>query len=402
MNRIFLIAWKNLKRKVSRTLLLAGSAGLTAFILFASYFFVHSMERSIEASSSRLGADLLVVPKGYGSQAGDLIISGTATPFYMDQEVLGKIRSIPEVELAAAQVYLQTVSTVCCRTEGDFPIVAFDPASDFTLKHWMADKKELGPYDILIGSAAGGDNFLFHYDNEYVEEWVTLFGKDFSVKGVMFPTGMGTDNTIFMHMEAARELNGKEGSGLEYPKDQISIVLVKVRPGMESLVKREMEKLQLDVDIVQGKGLQDMVNTQIFPVKLLSYLMIVLVLVMSSLQVATMFTALISERRKEIGMLRAMGATRGATYRLLLLEAGMASLIGASIGSIMSAAGLYDNRILIMQVLQLPLLFPDWVSGLMIGLITTAVTVGISVLAAFFPIRSTIKMEPYEAIREGE
>ncbi|MEW9670835.1 ABC transporter permease [Ammoniphilus sp. 3BR4] len=399
---MLVIAWRNLKRKISRTLLLAGSAGLTAFILFASYFFVHSMERSIEASSSRLGADLLVVPKGFGNQAGDLIISGNATPFYMDKQVLDRIESIPEVEKATAQIYLETVSTVCCRTQGDFPIVAFDPITDFTLRHWMANKKELGKYDILIGSAAGGENFLFHYDNEYVEEWVTLFGKDFSVKGVMFPTGMGTDNTIFMHMDAAHELNGKEGSGLKFPQGQISIVLVKTDPGMESFVKREIEKLNAEVDVAQGKGLQELISTQIFPVKLLSYLMIVLVLVMSSLQVATMFTALISERRKEIGMLRAMGATRGATYRLLLLEAGMASLMGASIGSLMSAAGLYDNRILIMQVLQLPLLFPDWASGLVIGLGTTAVTVGISVLAAFFPIRSTIKMEPYEAIREGE
>lgn len=222
---------------------MAGSAGLTAFILFASYFFVHSMERSIEASSSRLGADLLVVPKGFGNQAGDLINSGNATPFYMDKQVLDHIESIPEVEKATAQIYLETVSTVCCRTQGDFPIVAFDPITDFTLRHWMANKKELGKYDILIGSAAGGENFLFHYDNEYVEEWVTLFGKDFSVKGVMFPTGMGTDNTIFMHMDAAHELNGKEGSGLNFPQGQISIVLVKTDPGMESFVKREIEKL---------------------------------------------------------------------------------------------------------------------------------------------------------------
>ncbi|WP_134700003.1 FtsX-like permease family protein [Ammoniphilus sp. YIM 78166] len=402
MNRLTVIAWRNLKRKISRTMLLAGSAGLTAFILFASYFFVHSMERSMEASSSRLGADLLVVPKGYGNQAGDLIISGTATPFYMPESVLDRIRSIPEVERAAAQIYLETVSTVCCRTEGDFPIIAFDPREDFTLRHWTADNKELGTYDILIGSSAGGDNFLFHYDNQYVEEWVTLFGKDFSVKGVMFPTGMGTDHTIFMHRDAANELNGKKGSGLEFPDQHISIVLVKTEPGMESFVKREIEKMDIGVDVVQGKGLQEMVNTQIFPVKILSYMMIVLVLIMSSLQVATMFTALISERRKEIGMIRAMGATRGATYLLLLLEAGMASLLGASLGALMSAAALYDNRILIMQVFQLPLLFPDWVSGLAIGLVTTFVTVLISVLAAFFPIRSTVRMEPYEAIREGE
>ena len=383
-------------------MLLSGSAGLTAFILFSSYFFVHSMESSIEASSNRMGADLLVVPKGYGGQAGDMMISGTATPFYMPKNTLDRIREIPEVEQLTPQIYLETVSTICCRTEGDFPIVAFDPTNDFTLKHWMAKDKELGKYEILIGSEAGGQNFLYHYDNEYVEEWVVLFEKDFLVKGVMFPTGMGTDNTIFMSMDSANELNGKANSGLNFPTNQISIILLKVKPGMESLVKREIEKLDLDVDVVQGKGLQETIKTQIFPVKILSYVMIAMVILMSSLQVMTMFTALVSERRKEIGMLRAMGATRFSTYRLLLLEAGLAAFIGGCIGSLLAGAMLFDNRILIMQVLQLPLLFPDWGSGLLIGLGVTGLTVVISIFAAFFPIRSTLKLEPYEAIREGE
>ena len=99
----------------------------------------------------------------------------------------------------------------------------------------MAKDKELGKYEILIGSEAGGQNFLYHYDNEYVEEWVVLFEKDFLVKGVMFPTGMGTDNTIFMSLDSANELNGKpRKSGLNFPINQISIILLKVKPGMKS------------------------------------------------------------------------------------------------------------------------------------------------------------------------
>ncbi|WP_170145294.1 ABC transporter permease [Ammoniphilus oxalaticus] len=402
MKQQVIIAWRNLRRKISRTALLAGSAGLTAFILFSSYFFIHSMERSVEASSSRMGADLLVVPAGYGSQAGDLILSGTATPFYMPDEVAEQISEIPEVEQITTQLYLETVSTICCRTEGDFPIVAFDPKTDFTLKHWMARDKELGMYEILIGSEAGGKNFIYHYDNRYVDEWVTLFGKDFLVKGVMFPTGMGTDHTIFMTIDAARELNGKKGSGLEFPDSQISVILLKVRPGLETFVQGKIERMNLGVDVAQGKGLQETIKTQIFPVKLLSYVMIAMVLIMSSLQVMTMFTALISERRKEIGMLRAMGATRFTVYRLLLFEAGLAAFMGASIGSLTAGAILYDNRIFIMQVMQLPLLFPRWGSGVLIGLSVTALTVLISLFAVMIPIRSALKLEPYEAIREGE
>ncbi|WP_161798147.1 ABC transporter permease [Aneurinibacillus tyrosinisolvens] len=402
MKKLSTVAWRNLKRKMSRTVLLSGSAAITAFILFASYFFVFSMERSIAASSSRLGADLMVVPKGFGGQAGDMIISGTPTKFYMPGTVLDKIRTIGEVDAASPQLYLQTVSTVCCQTSGDFPVVAYDPNTDFTLKNWMASDKKIGKYDLIAGANAGGKNYVYHFDNEYMQEWVTLFGKDFLLRNMIFPTGMGTDKTLFITMDAARELNDKKGNKLHFPKGNISIVLVKSKPGMEEFVKRQIDRMNLNVDIVKGSGLQDTVNKQVFPVKMMSYMMIGLVLIMSALQVMTMFSALISERRKEIGMLRAMGASRAVTFRLLLMEAGFASVIGAAIGSLLAAAALYDNRILILQLLQLPMLFPDWTTGMLIGAVTTVATTLIAIIAAFIPVRSALKLQPYEAIREGE
>jgi putative ABC transport system permease protein len=401
MKKLSTVAWRNLRRKMSRTVMLAGSAAITAFILFTSYFFVHSMERSIAASSSRLGASLMVVPKGFGGQAGDMIISGMPTQFYMPETVLDKVRMISEVEAASPQLHLETVSTVCCQTSGDFPVVAYDPKTDFTLKNWTAAQKKIEKYDLIAGAEAGGKNYIYHFDNEYMQEWVTLFGKDFMLKNMIFPTGMGTDKTLFITLDAARELNHKNNK-LDFPENSISIILVKTKPGMEEFVKRQIERMNLGVDVVKGSGLQETVKSQIFPVKMMSYMMIGLVLIMSALQVMTIFTALISERQKEIGMLRAMGASRAVTFRLLLMEAGFASVIGAAVGSLLAGAALYDNRILILQLLQLPMLFPDWPTGLLIGAGTTVVTTFIAVFAAFFPIRSTLKLQPYEAIREGE
>jgi putative ABC transport system permease protein len=402
MKKLSMVAWRNLKRKMSRTVLLSGSAAITAFILFVSYFFVLSMERSIAASPSRLGASLMVVPKGFGGQAGDMIISGTPTTFYMPETIIDKIHTISEVEAASPQLYLETVSTVCCQTSGDFPVVAYDPKTDFTLKNWTATQKQIGKYDLIAGAEAGGKNYIYHYDNEYMQEWITLFGKDFMLKNMIFPTGMGTDKTLFITLDAARELNHNGKNKLHFPEHSVSIILIKTKPGMEEFVKRQIDRMNLNVDVVKGSSLQETVNKQVLPVKMMSYMMIGLVLIMSVLQVMTMFTALISERQKEIGMLRAMGASRAVTFRLLLMEAGFSSVIGATVGSLLAGAALYDNRILILQLLQLPMLFPDWSTGLLIGAGTTIVTTLIAVVAAFFPVRSALKLQPYEAIREGE
>ncbi|WP_139490248.1 ABC transporter permease [Brevibacillus dissolubilis] len=415
------IAWRNLKRKPARTVLLMGSAAITAFLLFASYFFLHSMERSVQASGERLGADLYVVPKGYGGQAGEMTISGTATRFYMSEHMLEPISRIPEVEHIAPQLYLQTVNTVCCKVEGEFPIVAFDPNRDFTLQAWTTLKKgEFAPNELLIGSEAGGKNYLYHYDYSTIQEKVVLFNHTFLVRNLLFPTGMGTDKTIFMHLDTARRLirgerlvemqseEQKHGTvnavGVEtpIPDDAISILLIKAKPGTTEFVKRQIERLQLPVDVVKGTGLRDSLKTQLFPVKILSYAIITMMILMSGLQAATMFSAIISERRKEIGMLRAMGASRWTASQLLLTEAGLAGLIGGMVGVTLSYAGLYDNRVLIMQLMKLPLLFPDLLTGLWLGLIIILLTVMIAVVAAWLPIRSALRIEPYEAIREGE
>lgn len=402
MKSLSIVAKRNLKRKMSRTVMLAGSAAITAFVLFTSYFFVFSMERSIAASSSRLGADLMVVPKGFGEQAGAMIISGTSTKFYMPKSNLDKIRTISEIQMATPQLYLETVPLVCCQMAGKYPVVAFDPKTDFTLKNWLAMDKPLGKYDLIAGSEAGGKNYLYFIDNPAMEENIVLFGKSFRLNNMIFPTGMGTDKTIFIRMDAAEELHNQGTIKLNFPKDSISIVLIKVKPGMQEFVKRQIERMDLNVDVVEGSGLQQTVTNQVLPVKMLSYIMIGLVIVMSALQVMTMFSALISERRKEIGMLRAMGASRGVTYRILLMEAGYASLIGAAIGSFLGGAALYDNKTQIFQLLKLPMLFPDWPTGLLIGSVATIVTTLVAVVAAYFPVRSTLKLEPYEAIREGE
>ena len=379
--------------------MLAGSAAITAFILFTSYFFVFSMEKSISASANRLGADLMIVPKGYGGQAGDMIVSGTATKFYMPGEIINKIKTISEVEQASPQIYMETLPLICCQVEGHFPVVAFDPKTDFTIKSWLAMDKPFEKFDYIAGAEAGGANYLYAMDNPAMEEVTVMFDKEFTMKIPLFPTGMGTDKTIFIHIDAAKEVNAGEKY---FPENSVSTILVKTQPGMQEFVKRQIERMNLDVDVVVGSGLKQTVEKQVLPVKALSYIMIGLVIIMSALQVATMFTALISERKKEIGMLRAMGASRGVTFRILLMEAGIASFIGARIGSLLGGAALYDNKTLIFQLLQLPLLFPNWPTGLLIGSVATLFTTIIAVVAAYFPVRSTLKLQPYEAIREGE
>lgn len=398
------MVWNNLLRKPFRTLLLVTSSAVAASTLFLSYFFLNSMDRSLSATGERFGADVMVVPKGYGAAAQQLLLSGTVSSFYMPQTVLDRVQAIPEVVAASPQLYLETFSGTCCQVEGNFPIVAFDPKTDFTLKPWVSNVggRAFSADSIIIGSEAGGRNAINHLEYQSYEEHVSLFQHRFVVSHLLYPTGTDADKTIFMDIEKVRELRKSPQTTLKFPENSISVVLVKTKPGDQEYVRHLIEQKIPEVSAVTGAAVRETVEKQLFPLKLLCYSMIGIVLVMAGMQAMTLFSAIVSERKREIGMFRALGASKGTVYRLLLQEAAGAAWIGGAVGVLATIIVLYDNRTLIRKGIHLPLLFPGWGPSLLIAASAILLTVGMGVFAAWVPIRSILNQQPYLAIREGE
>lgn len=396
-------AWRNLWRKPLRASLLVIGAMITASILFLSYFFLVGIEKSTAASSARFGADVMVVPKHFGAVAEQMMISGEVSTFYMPDTVLDRLKEIPEIRQMSPQLYLETYSGTCCQVHGDFPVIAFDPATDFSLQAFMAETgKPFTKDSVLIGSEAGGKNALYHLHYKSYAERVTLFNRPFQVAKVLFPTGSGADRTIFMDLATARELRKTGGNELTFPENSVSVVLLRTDAGDAEFVKRQVERLIPESSAVTGLKIRETIEGQLRPLRWFAFSMIAVVLVMAALQTMTLFSALVAERMREIGMFRALGASRGTVYRLLLLEAWLASTFGAVIGVFLVATTLADNRALLTKSFQLPLIFPSLASTVWLGLAAVLATGVLSALAAAVPIRSILRLQPYDAIREGE
>ncbi|ASS74930.1 hypothetical protein CIG75_08005 [Tumebacillus algifaecis] len=396
-------AWRNLWRKPLRSTLLLTSTAITAAILFLSYFFLMSVERSLTASEARFGADVMVVPKHYGQVAEQVMITGVVSPFYMPGSVLSKLREIPEIQAMTPQLYLETFSGACCQVEGKFPVVAFDPQTDFTLKGYLSGVgRELSSDKVIVGSEAGGKNAIYHLQYKAYQERLKLFGHEFELARVLFPTGTGADKTIYMTLEAAGKLREAGGNGLNFPRDSVSVVLLKTAPGDEEFVKRQVERTIPEASAVTGSKLRETIERQLLPLRLLSYSMIGVVLLMAAMQGMTLFSALVNERMREIGMFRALGATKWAVYRALLTESLLASVVGGTLGVFLVAALLADNQAVIAKTFQLPLLFPTFLSSIALATGVVVLTAMIGMLAAAVPIRSILRQNPYDAIREGE
>ena len=123
----------------------------------------------------------------------------------------------------------------------------------------------------------------------------------------------------------------------------------------------------------------------------------VVVAIVVVLGIASVLVVSVVQKRREIGILRAMGATRGQVLRVFLLQ-------GALVGAVGSTVGLLLARVMIF-------LFVQFVRGsdgkplFAISLdLRTAVEVGVlalvcGVLAALAPARRAARMDPAQAIR---
>jgi len=105
----------------------------------------------------------------------------------------------------------------------------------------------------------------------------------------------------------------------------------------------------------------------------------------------------VHERRREIGMLKAVGAERWHVLLLFLSEGLIISLIGGAIGCILGLGGVYLIRwfVSIMGLaLSIPLLIsPQIIAGAMV------IAVGIGLIAGFYPSWKAANVPPVEALR---
>ncbi len=121
------------------------------------------------------------------------------------------------------------------------------------------------------------------------------------------------------------------------------------------------------------------------------------VLVVVVLGIASVLVVSVVQKGREIGILRAMGATRGQVLRLFLVQGAVVGAAGSALGLGLAVAMIWLFTHFVRGSDGLPLfaitLSPG--AGLQVALIAT----GCGVLAAIAPARRAARMDPAQAIR---
>ena len=121
------------------------------------------------------------------------------------------------------------------------------------------------------------------------------------------------------------------------------------------------------------------------------------VLVVVVLGIASVLVVSVVQKRREIGILRAMGATRGQILRIFLLQGAVVGAVGSLLGLLLALAMIWLFTTFVRGADGLPLFNITLQSGTALQVALIATVCG--VLAAIAPARRAAKLDPAQAIR---
>ncbi|MCL4435894.1 MAG: FtsX-like permease family protein [Thaumarchaeota archaeon] len=396
---LLFIARRNIQRRLFRTLVLVISVGIATALLFSTSLLTQGVQEGVKLGSDRLGADILVVPQGTTSEAEGLLLMGSPTAFYMNKDVVNRVASIEGVKQVSPQIYIVSLLASCC-ISGNTQLVGYDPASDFSVQAWVGGgvTQPSDANDVIVG----------HYIITPIGAPLIFYGHEFTVAGRLEPTGMGLDRAVFIPMEGAREMilesGMKAAQKLNVEPDQISAVFVRVDRSVSTPAEVAL-KIQAGVpgvSVIVANQLVEGVTIHLAAITQTMLVLTVAVWALSALMVAVVFSMIVNERKREIGLLRALGATKMQIFKLVLAESVLLTSAGAAVGIAAGGSIMYVFSALIQSVLKMPYLWPSPDSMVMLVLFSIGVGLLTGLVGAFYPAWRSSRLEPLSAIRGGE
>ena len=188
-----------------------------------------------------------------------------------------------------------------------------------------------------------------------------------------------------------------------YGRDKISTVLVQVTEDFTP--DRVAIRIEHDIPGVKALVSDTVISTVRKQLSGLIHAIVIISIILWFIVLLIMafaFYMIVNERRREIGLLRAMGANRRHIASIILTEASLLSAAGGAAGVAARIRAAHELQESDASLSEAPLSLP--VDAELIILTAGAIPFSLltGLLSAFLPSLAVIRTEPYEAIRSAE
>lgn len=325
----FSYALRNLKYRQLRSWLtilgiVIGIAAIVGLIQLGE-----GMDNAINEQFQKLGINSIrVVPKGFTGP-----MSGSEGLTESDVKVIEKIPGVDyaesilfkraEVEFSNEIDYMQVTGTPISQSE---KVVA-----DLDLTFESGRRFQQGEMGVvMIGYNIAHEKF----DKDVaVRNGLIIEGKKFKVVGIMEKTGT-VDDTIYMPLDEMRDLFGD--------KESVSAIRVKLQDGQDmddvaKSIENRLERARNDdlFEVFTPEQLLSQIGSILTIIQFILVGIAAISLLVGGVGIMNSMYTSVKERTRDIGIMKALGATNGKIAGMFLAEAGMIGSIGGILGIIL-------------------------------------------------------------------
>jgi len=240
---------------------------------------------------------------------------------------------------------------------------------------------------------------LFPGQNQIAGTQVRMGGYNFEIVGVLEKRKAGffgeneEDNAVFIPFRTAQKIAPAKGYILFVIRGRSGQLSEALQQSEEILRRRRNVKFgdPNNFDIKTADKFIEQFDSIFAMVGLIAIAISCLGLLVGGIGVMNIMLVSVTERTKEIGIRKAIGARRKDIVLQFLFEAMMLTFLGGVLGVIL-AVGL--SRILMLLIPSLPALIPAW--AVITGL---SVSIGVGIIFGVWPARKASRLDPIECLR---
>jgi putative ABC transport system permease protein len=386
------IALKNITHRQLRSWLTAigiiiGVASVVALISVSQ-----GMQGAIEEQFEQMGTDTITITPTSFTGPG----STAEAPF--DDGDVRVIERVAEIDNVLPMMYGTAKFTF--HNQDSYSYLMGVPLDKESNKAWedigweseVGRFPESGKKEVGLGYLAAREMFD---DEVHVKNTILVNDVKFKVVGIAKEVGNSQDDTaIYMDVDVAKDILEQEN---------YNMIMAKVKPGNDAelvadKVQRKLEKYRNaeDFNAMTPAEILEQVNDILGIIQLVLVGIAAISLLVGAIGIMnTMYTSVL-ERTKEIGIMKAIGATNNAIMMIFLAEAGILGLVGGAVGTLLGilmgkgveiAAG--SSGFIPLRVEISP--------TLVIGAISFAFLIG--ALSGTLPALGAAKLKPVDALR---
>ena len=384
------LVWANLFRAKLRTFVTVVCVAVAVGSLFCILSFQKGYENGLHNEMNRLGAHLIVVPKGCPYDAASIALHGAAWPCYLKASYLTEVEQTPRVALAAP-----VLMTAFFDDSGGQNVYCGITERMAKLKNWQYSA---GGFCNTNGSLLAG-NGLAKSRHWQVGDTVILRGiegeKSATVSGILTPSSGADDLFAYLPLADAERLFKRTGL--------LTHILVRLQnPDDLDTVAANLRGCDagMDMNVVPLAHLFTTIQNLARSTRTLLETITIAALLAAACGVANALLMAVTERTREIGVLRAIGASPEFVFGLVWLESLFIGLIGGILGIALSltSGSLLESglRSTVPFAPKDRLLTGDF----MVALLCVLGGAALSTVAAVLPAFRASRLSPALAVRE--